>query len=104
MVATTEPKTIQKAVQISGALTDEAVRNVSIKKLEKRGNVGEPSKDNNGRDDNMRTKTGDAFATTVTDIAQKDKNKAKRTKPSTGMERVQEIEAEDEFILSLKQI
>nr|GEU96407.1 hypothetical protein [Tanacetum cinerariifolium] len=32
MVAETEPKTIQKAVQISGALTDETVRNGSIKK------------------------------------------------------------------------
>nr|GEV51602.1 reverse transcriptase domain-containing protein [Tanacetum cinerariifolium] len=31
----------------------------------------------------------------VTDIAQKDKNKANRTKPGTGMERVQEIKAED---------
>ncbi|GKA83209.1 putative reverse transcriptase domain-containing protein [Tanacetum coccineum] len=40
MVAATEPKTMQKAVQISGALTDEAVRNGSIKKVEKRGNVG----------------------------------------------------------------
>ncbi|GJT11016.1 hypothetical protein Tco_0858058 [Tanacetum coccineum] len=47
MVAATEPKTIQKAVQISSALTDEAVRNESIKKVEKRGNVGEPSKDKN---------------------------------------------------------
>ncbi|GKF50437.1 retrotransposon protein, putative, ty3-gypsy subclass, partial [Tanacetum coccineum] len=37
---------------ISGALTDEAIRNRSIKKVEKRGNVGEPSKDKNGRDDN----------------------------------------------------
>ncbi|GKG30463.1 hypothetical protein Tco_0422951, partial [Tanacetum coccineum] len=34
MVAVTEPKTIQKAVQISGALTDKAVRNRSIKKVE----------------------------------------------------------------------
>ncbi|GJV44489.1 reverse transcriptase domain-containing protein [Tanacetum coccineum] len=66
MVAATEPKTIQKAVQISGALTDEAVRNRSIKKDEKRGNMGEPSKDKNGRDDNKRTRTGNAFATTVT--------------------------------------
>ncbi|GKG45476.1 hypothetical protein Tco_0495554, partial [Tanacetum coccineum] len=33
MVATSEPKTTQKAVQISGALTDEAVRNGSIKKV-----------------------------------------------------------------------
>ncbi|GKC22333.1 reverse transcriptase domain-containing protein, partial [Tanacetum coccineum] len=36
-----------------------------IKKVEKRGNVGEPSKDKNGRDDNKRTKTRNAFATTV---------------------------------------
>ncbi|GJX71417.1 putative reverse transcriptase domain-containing protein [Tanacetum coccineum] len=36
---------MQKAVHISGALTDEAVRNGSIKKVKKRGNVGEPSKD-----------------------------------------------------------
>ncbi|GJY32959.1 reverse transcriptase domain-containing protein [Tanacetum coccineum] len=54
MVAATEPKTIQKGVQISGALTDEAIRNGSIKKVEKRGNVGEPSKDKNDRDDNKR--------------------------------------------------
>ncbi|GJT13158.1 reverse transcriptase domain-containing protein [Tanacetum coccineum] len=61
IVAATEPKTMQ----ISGALTDEAVRNGSIKKLEKRGNVGEPSKDKNSRDDNKRTRIGNAFATTV---------------------------------------
>ncbi|GJX22249.1 putative reverse transcriptase domain-containing protein [Tanacetum coccineum] len=47
MVAAMEPKNIQKAVQISSALTDEAVRNGSIKKVEQRGNVGEPSKDKN---------------------------------------------------------
>nr|GFD07831.1 hypothetical protein [Tanacetum cinerariifolium] len=45
MVAATEPKTIQKAMQIFGALTDEAVRNGSIKKVKKRGNVGESSRD-----------------------------------------------------------
>ncbi|GKF49159.1 hypothetical protein Tco_0142410, partial [Tanacetum coccineum] len=45
-----EPKTMQKAVQISSAHTNEAVRNGSIKKVEKRGNVGEPSKDKNGMD------------------------------------------------------
>ncbi|GKE63286.1 zinc finger, CCHC-type, retrotransposon gag domain protein [Tanacetum coccineum] len=65
MVAATEPKTIQKAVQISGALTDEAVRNGSIKKVEKGGSVGEPSKDRSGRDNNKRTRTVNAFATTV---------------------------------------
>ncbi|GKB17734.1 hypothetical protein Tco_0851657 [Tanacetum coccineum] len=66
MVASTEPKTMQKAVQISGALTDEALRNGSIKKVEKRENVGETSKDKNGRDANKRTRTGNVFATTVT--------------------------------------
>ncbi|GJR34642.1 putative reverse transcriptase domain-containing protein [Tanacetum coccineum] len=68
MVAATELKTIQKAVQISGALTDEAVRNGSIKKVKKKGNVGEPSKDTNGRDDNKRSRTGNAFATTVNPV------------------------------------
>ncbi|GJZ16608.1 hypothetical protein Tco_0552731 [Tanacetum coccineum] len=68
MVAATEPKTMQKAVQISGALTDKAVRNGSIKKVEKRGNVGEPSKDKNGRDDNKRTRTGNVFAITANPV------------------------------------
>nr|GEV49683.1 hypothetical protein [Tanacetum cinerariifolium] len=66
MAATIDPTTIQKAVQITGTLTDEAIRNESIKKNhEKRGNEGEPSKDRNGRDDNKRTRTGNAFATTT---------------------------------------
>nr|GEY38782.1 putative reverse transcriptase domain-containing protein [Tanacetum cinerariifolium] len=68
MVVVTKPKTIQKAVLISGALTDEAVRNGSIKKVEKRGNLGEPSKDKNGRDDNKRTRTGNAFASTANPV------------------------------------
>ncbi|GKC20200.1 hypothetical protein Tco_1022350, partial [Tanacetum coccineum] len=38
MMAAMEPMTMQKAVQISDALTDEAVRNGSIKKVEKREN------------------------------------------------------------------
>ncbi|GJU97381.1 putative reverse transcriptase domain-containing protein [Tanacetum coccineum] len=49
MVAATEPKTIQK-------------------KVEKRGNVRETSKDKNGKDDNKRTRTGNVFATTVNPI------------------------------------
>nr|GEX49749.1 retrovirus-related Pol polyprotein from transposon 17.6 [Tanacetum cinerariifolium]GEX73153.1 retrovirus-related Pol polyprotein from transposon 17.6 [Tanacetum cinerariifolium] len=57
MVAAIEPKSIQKAVQISSTLTDETVRNGSIKKLKKRGNVGKLKEDKNGRDDNKRTKT-----------------------------------------------
>ncbi|GJR07094.1 putative reverse transcriptase domain-containing protein [Tanacetum coccineum] len=64
----TKPKTIQKAMQISGALVDKAVRNGSIKKVEKKGNVGETSKDTNGRDDNKRTRTGNVFATTVNPV------------------------------------
>nr|GEY49676.1 putative reverse transcriptase domain-containing protein [Tanacetum cinerariifolium] len=51
-----------------GALTDEAVRNGSIKKVEKIGNMGEPSKDKNGKDDNKRTRIGNVFATTMNPI------------------------------------
>nr|GEU50997.1 reverse transcriptase domain-containing protein [Tanacetum cinerariifolium] len=68
MLATTEPKTIQEAVQIFGAQTDEAVRNGSVKKVEKIGNVGEPNKDKSGRDDNKRTRTGNVFSTTMNPI------------------------------------
>ncbi|GKB19991.1 putative reverse transcriptase domain-containing protein, partial [Tanacetum coccineum] len=64
-----EPTTIQKAMQIAGTLTDEAIRNGSIKKnLEKRENDGELSKDRNGRDDNKRTRIGNAFSTTTNPV------------------------------------
>ncbi|GJY37501.1 putative reverse transcriptase domain-containing protein, partial [Tanacetum coccineum] len=53
---------------ISSALTDEVVRNGSIKKVETEGNVGETSKDKNSRDDNKRTMTGNVFATTVNPV------------------------------------
>ncbi|GKE09947.1 putative reverse transcriptase domain-containing protein, partial [Tanacetum coccineum] len=65
-LVTPESRMIER--YISGALTDEAVRNGTIKKVEKRGNVGEPSKDRNGRDDNKRTRTVNAFATTVNPV------------------------------------
>ncbi|GKA90269.1 putative reverse transcriptase domain-containing protein, partial [Tanacetum coccineum] len=45
-LVTPESRKIER--YISSALTDEAIRNGSIKKVEKRGNVGEPSKDKNG--------------------------------------------------------
>nr|GEX66579.1 putative reverse transcriptase domain-containing protein [Tanacetum cinerariifolium] len=62
MVAATKPKTIQKAVQIAGTLTDEALRYGSIKKNpKKKGNRGEPSKDWNVRDENKRTMTKKCF-------------------------------------------
>ncbi|GJR70089.1 putative reverse transcriptase domain-containing protein [Tanacetum coccineum] len=55
--------------KLAGTLTVEALRNGSIKKNpEKRGNVGEPSKDRNGREDNKRTRTGNDFATTANPI------------------------------------
>nr|GFD22285.1 hypothetical protein [Tanacetum cinerariifolium] len=69
IVAAIEPKTIQKAVQLAGTLTDEALRNVSIKKNpEKKGNRGEPSKDRNVIDENKRTRTGNVFATTTNPV------------------------------------
>nr|GEZ39675.1 reverse transcriptase domain-containing protein [Tanacetum cinerariifolium] len=69
MVAAIEPSTIQKVMQIAGTLTDEALRNGSIKKNpEKRGNEGEPNKDRNERDDNKRTRIGNAFATTTNPV------------------------------------
>ncbi|GJW93632.1 reverse transcriptase domain-containing protein [Tanacetum coccineum] len=69
MVAATEPKTIQKAMQIAGTLTDEALRNGSIKKNpKKKGNGGEPSNDRNVRDDKKRIGTGNAFDTTANPV------------------------------------
>ena len=68
MVAAIEPTTIQKA-QKAGTLTDEAIRNGSLKKNpEKRRNSGEPSRDRNGRDDNKGTRTRNAFATTANPV------------------------------------
>nr|GEV00394.1 putative reverse transcriptase domain-containing protein [Tanacetum cinerariifolium] len=64
MVAATEPITIQSVVLKAGMLTDEAIRNGSLKKNTKnRGNGGELSRKENVRDDNKRSRTGRAFAT-----------------------------------------
>ncbi|GJV35223.1 putative reverse transcriptase domain-containing protein [Tanacetum coccineum] len=49
-------RTSKRCADFWSCLTVEAVRNGTIKKVEKRGNVGEPSKDRNGRDDNKRTR------------------------------------------------
>ncbi|GKA70494.1 putative reverse transcriptase domain-containing protein [Tanacetum coccineum] len=69
MVAATEPVTIQRVVQKAGTLTDEAVRNGSLEKNpEKRGNGGEPNRDRNARDENKKTMTGNAFATTTNPV------------------------------------
>ncbi|GJU65211.1 reverse transcriptase domain-containing protein [Tanacetum coccineum] len=64
MVAAREPTTIQSDVLKAGMLTDEAIRNGSLKKnIEKRGNNGELSRKENVRDDNKRSRTGRVFAT-----------------------------------------
>ncbi|GKA73551.1 putative reverse transcriptase domain-containing protein [Tanacetum coccineum] len=69
MVAATEPATTQRAVNKAGTLTDEAVGNGSLKKNpEKRRNSGESSRDRNARDENKRTRTGNAFATTTNPV------------------------------------
>ncbi|GKE02862.1 putative reverse transcriptase domain-containing protein, partial [Tanacetum coccineum] len=63
MVAATELITIQSVVLKAGMLTDEAIRNGSLKKnTEKRGNGGELSRNENVRDDKKRSKTGRPFS------------------------------------------
>nr|GEX06965.1 reverse transcriptase domain-containing protein [Tanacetum cinerariifolium]GEX17307.1 reverse transcriptase domain-containing protein [Tanacetum cinerariifolium] len=55
--------------KIASTLTDEALRNGSIKKnLVKRGNGGETSKNRNERDDDKRIRTENAFATTANPV------------------------------------
>ncbi|GJV25686.1 putative reverse transcriptase domain-containing protein [Tanacetum coccineum] len=63
MVAAMVPITIQSVVLKAGMLTDEAIRNGSLKKnTEKRGNSGEPSRYGNARDDNKRSRITRVFA------------------------------------------
>ncbi|GKG32984.1 hypothetical protein Tco_0430494 [Tanacetum coccineum] len=53
-------------------MTDEAIRNGSLKKnTEKRGNGREPNRDRNMRDENKRTRTRNAFATTTNPVKRK---------------------------------
>ncbi|GJS88451.1 reverse transcriptase domain-containing protein [Tanacetum coccineum] len=69
MVAATEPTTIQSAILKDGVLTDEAIRNGSLKKNnEKRGNGEESSRDGNLKDDNKRSRTGRAFSATTNPV------------------------------------
>nr|GEX01323.1 putative reverse transcriptase domain-containing protein [Tanacetum cinerariifolium] len=64
MVAATEPTTIQSVVLKVGMLTDDTIRNGSLKKnTEKRGNGVELSRNENVRVDKKRSRTGRAFAT-----------------------------------------
>nr|GEZ75227.1 putative reverse transcriptase domain-containing protein [Tanacetum cinerariifolium] len=69
MVAATKLATIQKVMQKAGTLIDETIRNWSLKKnTKKRSNSGEPSRDRNVNDDNKRSRTGNAFATTANPV------------------------------------
>nr|GEV05754.1 hypothetical protein [Tanacetum cinerariifolium] len=54
---------IESVQDMCGLSIDQKVKNTLM--VEKRGNVGETSKDENGRDDNKRTRTGNAFTTTT---------------------------------------
>ncbi|GJV83982.1 putative reverse transcriptase domain-containing protein [Tanacetum coccineum] len=82
----TGAKSMQKTVQISSALTDESVRNRTIKKVKKKGNVGEPIKDRNGRDDNKRTRTVNAFATTINPVGRENTEELARIDIVKGLE------------------
>ncbi|GJS83578.1 reverse transcriptase domain-containing protein [Tanacetum coccineum] len=63
MVASTEPPTIQSAILKVRVLTDEAVRNGSLKRTgERRRDGGESSKEGNVKGDNKRARTGKVFA------------------------------------------
>nr|GEU62199.1 putative reverse transcriptase domain, ribonuclease H-like domain, aspartic peptidase domain protein [Tanacetum cinerariifolium] len=69
MVAATEPTTIQSVVLKARMLTNEAIRNGSLRKnTEKKGNDREPSRDGNVRDDHKRFRTGRAFASTTNPV------------------------------------
>ncbi|GJY58728.1 putative reverse transcriptase domain-containing protein [Tanacetum coccineum] len=60
---------VERPLLLAGALSDEAIRNGSIKKsTKKRENVGEPIKDKIRKDDNKRTRTGNAFSTTINPV------------------------------------
>ncbi|GJR07631.1 hypothetical protein Tco_0790283 [Tanacetum coccineum] len=81
--ATEQRRLIRKFVRLLGTLTDEAIRNGSLKKnLEKKGNSGEPSKDRNSRDDNKRTRTGNAFATTTNPVRRENTCTTPKQEPS----------------------
>ncbi|GJZ96740.1 putative reverse transcriptase domain-containing protein [Tanacetum coccineum] len=67
MMAATDPPTIQSAILQAGVLTDEAVRNGSLKRSGKRrGDSRESSKEGNVKGNNKRARTGKVFATITT--------------------------------------
>ncbi|GJW28156.1 hypothetical protein Tco_0045031 [Tanacetum coccineum] len=97
MVAATKPTTIQSVVLKAGMLTDEAIRDGSLKKnTKKRGNSGDLSKKENVRDDNKRSRTRRVFATITNPVRkeytgsgyqQKDRKPSQNDKTEHGMEK-----------------
>ncbi|GKB42703.1 hypothetical protein Tco_0887645, partial [Tanacetum coccineum] len=86
----TEPPTIQSVVLKAGMLTDEAIRNRSLKNInEKRGNGGELNRNENVRDDNKRSKTGRVFATITNPV----KKEYMGTTPKAGPRMVTSVSA-----------
>ncbi|GJY04917.1 reverse transcriptase domain-containing protein [Tanacetum coccineum] len=69
MVTATKPTKIQSVMLKARMLTNEEIRNGSLKKnTENRGNGGELSRKENVRDDNKRSRTGRVFATITNPI------------------------------------
>ncbi|GKB35281.1 putative reverse transcriptase domain-containing protein [Tanacetum coccineum] len=80
---------------IKRMLTDEAIRNGTLKKnTEKKGNNGEPGMDGNVRDDNKRSRTGRAFAT-ITNPVRKEYTACPRLNraPKPGGNRLNQVTA-----------
>ncbi|GJS34238.1 putative reverse transcriptase domain-containing protein [Tanacetum coccineum] len=58
-------RTIRNVIVMAKRIGDGLATTICGMKVEKKGNVGEPSKDKNGWNGNKKTRTGNAFATTV---------------------------------------
>nr|GFA46098.1 putative reverse transcriptase domain-containing protein [Tanacetum cinerariifolium] len=69
--------------------------NGSIKKVEKRRNVVEPSKDKNGRDDNKSTRTGNDFASTANPVVANNKGQGRGNQGNQARGRAFMSEAEE---------
>ncbi|GKC23565.1 reverse transcriptase domain-containing protein [Tanacetum coccineum] len=68
-LVTPENKRIERYIYGLAPQIYEAIRNGSFKKnIEKRGNGGETNRDRNVKDDNKRTRTRNAFATTTNPV------------------------------------
>ncbi|GJR03978.1 putative reverse transcriptase domain-containing protein [Tanacetum coccineum] len=98
MVVASEPTIIHSAVLKAGMLTDEAMRNGSLKKNTKKGgNSGELSRNENVRDDKKRSRTGRAFAI-VTNPVRKEYT---GTTPKAGPRMVTLVNARNGRVLSV---